>query len=607
MVSPSPFDEVATLGQAAAVLACDLQEWLASEPEHRALGRERCIARLIERTKLSAEAATRVFEESASDVTGFALRQLYLVEEASDLSSFEVYLRLIAIDTNDRDPLAIGLTRAKVATQLKRIGVPEPTRLAATTCGRVSDLPALATKGDDSLDLGIEEPEPWDEPVDGVKLLDDIATIVQRHIVMAAESVLVVALWVLHTYAIDAADATPYLAVTSPEKRCGKTNLLTVLWVLAHRAIKAANISTASIYRVIEAVHPTLFIDEAETFLREESEMRGVLNAGNQRDEYVIRCDGDDNKPRAFDVFCPKTFGAIGRIPSTLEDRSIAVRMERCTKEERKKAGIVRIRRRNLRGQHETIRRRCARWAADNLEVLGAYEPAVPGELNDRASEAWLPLLAIADVVGGDWPDRARRAARHISGDGSAQDPADEGPGNLLLGDIRDMFADGTLVGGHEGGDAVHTAELLQALLKLPERPWSEYRRGEGLNDRGIAKLLRPYGVRSKQVRIGERNAKGYERAALERAWMRYLPRANDHEEGGGATESETTKHLRDDGGFRRDPLRNSAPAVSEPRDRKGSQDQACIGVSVQDPLPTPEATEDNDPDLFEVSVEVPS
>jgi hypothetical protein len=42
----------------------------------------------------------------------------------------------------------------------------------------------------------------------------------------------------------------------------------------------------------------------------------------------------------------------------------------------------------------------------------------VPYGLNDRACDNWSPLLAIADLAGGEWPQRARAAALDLSGAG---------------------------------------------------------------------------------------------------------------------------------------------------------------------------------------------
>jgi hypothetical protein len=100
------------------------------------------------------------------------------------------------------------------------------------------------------------------------------------------------ALWVLHTYAFELRDVTAYLGIESPEKRCGKTTLLGVLNELVNRPIAAANISSPAFFRVIEEARPTLLIDEADTFLAGNDELRGILNSGYTRNTaYVVRSD----------------------------------------------------------------------------------------------------------------------------------------------------------------------------------------------------------------------------------------------------------------------------------------------------------------------------
>src|SRR5271167_227951 len=102
-----------------------------------------------------------------------------------------------------------------------------------------------------------------------------------------------VALWVLFTYLLDAFETSPRLAITAPQKRCGKTTLLSVLYQLTCRPLAAANLTPAVAFRVIEAARPTLLIDETDTFVKENDELRGVFNSGHTRTTaFVIRCQG---------------------------------------------------------------------------------------------------------------------------------------------------------------------------------------------------------------------------------------------------------------------------------------------------------------------------
>jgi hypothetical protein len=129
--------------------------------------------------------------------------------------------------------------------------------------------------------LEIADIEPWPEPLSGADVFGEISATIRRHVVLDGAAADALALWVMHTHAIDAAYVTPRLAITSPEKRCGKTTLLTLLSRIVSRPLSAANMTTATLFRVIGAAHPTLLVDEADSFLGENGEMRGIINAGH--------------------------------------------------------------------------------------------------------------------------------------------------------------------------------------------------------------------------------------------------------------------------------------------------------------------------------------
>jgi putative DNA primase/helicase len=80
--------------------------------------------------------------------------------------------------------------------------------------------------------LSLREPVPWPEPVDPAVLLHDIAAAIRRHVVLSDHEADIVALWIVHCYVFDTFQCTPRLAITSPEKRCGKTTLLDVIGCL---------------------------------------------------------------------------------------------------------------------------------------------------------------------------------------------------------------------------------------------------------------------------------------------------------------------------------------------------------------------------------------
>jgi hypothetical protein len=190
----------------------------------------------------------------------------------------------------------------------------------------------LGLDGDDGKQgraISFPEPEPWPESVDGGTLLDALSEVIKRHVVTAKHSRDLAALWAVHTYLLDAFMITPRLAVRSPVKRCGKTTLLDVLSRLVHRPLPAANISAAAVFRVVESHRPCLLIDEADTFLRDNEELRGVLNSGHRRGGSVLRTTGDDHEPRAFATYAACVIALIGQLPGTLSDRSVMIDLKR--------------------------------------------------------------------------------------------------------------------------------------------------------------------------------------------------------------------------------------------------------------------------------------
>ena len=177
--------------------------------------------------------------------------------------------------------------------------------------------------------LELPAPEPWPESVNGAALVPELTGAILKYVVLTENDALAVAMWILHAYCFDAFACTPRLAITAPEKRCGKTTLLDVIGLLVPRPLSTANISAAATFRTIEAVRPSLLIDEADTFLSENEELRGILNSGHRKGGQVIRTVGDDFEVRAFSTHTPVAIAQIGKLPDTLADRSVHISMKR--------------------------------------------------------------------------------------------------------------------------------------------------------------------------------------------------------------------------------------------------------------------------------------
>jgi Protein of unknown function (DUF3631). len=309
----------------------------------------------------------------------------------------------------------------------------------------------------------LKDPVTWSEPVDGAELLAEMVARIRRHIVLPDLAAETMALWTLHAHAHDAAVISPILAFESPEKRCGKTTAMNLVASLVPKALPTANITAAALFRAVEKFRPTLLLDEADTFLKDNDDLRGVLNSGhNRRSAHVVRTVGDEHEPKCFSTWAPKAIAIIGDLPDTLQDRAIAIRLRR------KLAGeVVESLRGDRTGDFDAIQSRAARWVEDHMESLRRRDAATPSELNDRAADNWRALLAIADEIGGTWPVLARRAALGLSGpDSEAKgEPSD---GVRLLRDIREVF-------DKREGTEIEPGELAGALITMPESPWMDY------------------------------------------------------------------------------------------------------------------------------------
>jgi hypothetical protein len=174
---------------------------------------------------------------------------------------------------------------------------------------------------------------------------------------------------------------------------------------------------------------------------------------------------------------------------------------------------VERLRRRDNAGFAD-LRRKAKRWAGDNLAALTDPDPSIPEPLNDRAADNRRPLLAIADLAGGEWPERAREAACLLAGESR-----DDTIGVKLLEDIQKAYGE---------ADAMRSVDIAAELAKDPERPWADWKHGRPLSANQLGRLLSKFGITSETVDIpGLKSAKGYRRVRFEAAWEAYCPGQN--------------------------------------------------------------------------------
>jgi hypothetical protein len=358
--------------------------------------------------------------------------------------------------------------------------------------------------------------EPWPDPVNGDQLIEEIFTIIERVVHLAPEQTLSAAYWVLHTYFIrqkgerQAFRYSPVLLLTSPVYGCGKTVLQDLLAEMSHKSKKAANISMSSVFRLLHAQQPTLFLDEVDTYLQNREELIGCLNAGyDERVGTVLRQSpkGNDwSETAEFSVWGAKCLAGIGSLVATLESRSIKISLER------KPQGHILERVHDILAQDPdlffTIRRKCARFAIDNEHGLTRQVPPYSDRLSDRANDCWSGLFKLGALVGAGSNELLEAAEKLSSFSHPAKSAFEE-----FLQDKKpfvESYPD----------SRIPSSRIVQYLVGLEDGPYKSKR----FTAYDLASLMKPHGIHSIQMRPDGRNVRGYEKAELVALISRYLP-----------------------------------------------------------------------------------
>jgi putative DNA primase/helicase len=309
---------------------------------------------------------------------------------------------------------------------------------------------------------------------------------------------------------------TPYLGVPSPTKGCGKTTMFEIVKTFCWRGFTAANVSTATIYRMIQREPFTLLLDEGDTYLHLGEDLRGILNSGHAKSSArVVRCVGDDHEPTVFSTWCPKGFALIGSLPPTLQDRSIAIPLKRKLPGQ----SVDWLDEQRLRDMGSRIRQALRRWAVDKASRPLTLRPNLPEFLHNRAADNWRPLFSIAADAGAEWVERARVAAECLA----PSPEEDDDVLTMLLRDLRGIF--------RQHGPALYTQDIVEHLIGDENRPWLEFDRAGAITASKLSGLLRPLGIRSQRFRSEDGNQRGYKAEWFTEVFRAYFPQAEQPEQ----------------------------------------------------------------------------
>ncbi|MFG1686981.1 DUF3631 domain-containing protein [Nonomuraea sp. NPDC049269] len=351
-----------------------------------------------------------------------------------------------------------------------------------------------------------------DRTPNGAALLDRLRAALTRYVILPSpEASDAVTLWIAATHAQPAWAHAPRLVIRGPEKRCGKSRLLDVVEATCHEPFITVNSSSAAVYRSITEDPPTMLVDEADTIFGPKADgnedLRGLLNAGHQRNRPAKRYDAATNRVESIPTFAMAALAGIGAMPDTIEDRAVVIRMRRRAPGE----NAAPYRHRRDRPALRDLAAALNLWLRADLSALEAAEPSMPVE--DRAADTWEPLVIVADHAGENWPDRARAATLTLTTE--ADDNGQTSARVRLLAACRTAFGPDT---------ALPTALLLERLKSDSESEWADHGPA-GLTAMKLGTMLREYDIRSGNIRFPNgQQAKGYQRADFADSWSRYCP-----------------------------------------------------------------------------------
>jgi hypothetical protein len=221
---------------------------------------------------------------------------------------------------------------------------------------------------------------------------------------------------------------------------------------------------------------------------------------------------GDNNEPVKFSTWAPKALAMINslaKLSGTTADRSIVVQMSRKTAGEK-------IQRKSMTfyDDNRMLRRKLLRLGLDAMPELQKTEINLPNLGNDRMTDNWIPLGTIAYTLYEVWYDKALEAMKELSG---YHVDADDSVNIMALEDIRHIFTE-------QHVDRLSSEAIVNQLIAIDDRPWPEWRQGKPLTQNGLARILKPFSIKTKKIRFSSGVLRGYELEQFKDCFSRYLP-----------------------------------------------------------------------------------
>ena len=441
------------------------------------------------------------------------LARLEAIDPGEDPEAFSNALRAIERAYLEADRQSAIVLRSRAMACLKKLGFSAKDAQQLLADLNRPDTTDAGHRVAGGRTLAFEAVSPWPDAVDGQALLTELQNVVRQYVICTEEQCLAISLWIIHTWCLDFADITPRLAILSPEMRCGKSQLLAVIAALCKRPLFVSSLTPAALFRSIEKYAPTVLADEfdnAEVAKKSNGDLRVKFNSGWSREgAAVIRCEVDTFEPKEFSTWAPLAVALIGELTGPLRDRSIVITMRR----KRMTEVVERVPHGRLKALHRRQRQMICKWVQDHSSALADSSPESPEVLDDRATENWRPLLAIAEAIDPSVAERARQAAVVLE---QARAEDSQSVRTKLLSAIQKITMDWN-------EDRISTQELIERLKDMEGEPWGDWNEGRGISPSQVAKHLRPFGLKPCSQRHGVKTFKGYWIAPFDEVFERYL------------------------------------------------------------------------------------
>lgn len=341
---------------------------------------------------------------------------------------------------------------------------------------------------------GMKTIKPWPRPVDGAELLDEIVGGLNMLFeIPDAKHINTAALWILCNRLLDASQRTAELCIGSPPRPHGYVSLAAIICFLYGRPV---TITWPLFYtKGLMGNRPVRRAEKGDAYLNADTIPGGISK-------------NNSTKPRLNDFHASQTKDfaltdqVIRREKMRLEDRVLAIHLWTQSLKEDDLPWW-----KNFPDQP----RKLLRWAMDNQEALATVKPTIPAGIHGHTRDDWRPLLAVAEVVGGAWPEAARNAAEYHAVPFRKSTLV-----RMLLADLQTVYA-------NVRHDFVSTDQLVSALSNMDERPWRKYAGAGCIRKVTVAAILRPLGIQPRLVKTGRTVEVGYLESDFREAFKRYV------------------------------------------------------------------------------------